>query len=181
MLKFRLVIVVGLLLITFIFSQEKKDIVFEDFESGSYGKWKVEGNGFGESPFDLDKYSTFAYTKKNLSKSGKYVGLSFRKGSFDKPVGKLISKPFTIERKNINFLVWGGGSEQVGIRLLIEGKEVAVARGENSKEAFEESFDVSKYIGKKGVLEIFDNSTGGWGHIGVDNIIFSDKSLDCEY
>src|SRR6185369_16178184 len=28
----------------------REDIVFEDFESGTYGKWKVEGTAFGPRP-----------------------------------------------------------------------------------------------------------------------------------
>ena len=42
-----------LLLIVTLISCEKSDIVIDDFESGLYDKWQVEGDAFGEKPVSL--------------------------------------------------------------------------------------------------------------------------------
>jgi hypothetical protein len=61
---------------------------------------------------------------------------------------------------------------------VIDGKIVATATGANSETLTPAVFDVSKHEGKKARLEIVDNHTAGWGHILVDDIVFSDKGAD---
>lgn len=185
MFKKKIILILSFSLFSFSFSQEKKEkIIFDNFESGDYNKWVVEGEAFGNKPTVIQKVTEnrISYKTEDLlsNNRGKYTVLSLTKSGSHVLEGKLTSKPFTIKKKFINFLIWGGSGKKVGFRLLIDGKEVALARGEDSKEAYEDSFDVSKHIGKQAVLEIFDGTKGAWGHIGVDNITFSDESLSCD-
>ncbi len=55
------------------------------------------------------------------------------------------------------------------VRLSIAG--LAQAEDEELKQAF---FDVQEFKGKKAILRIIDNNSGGWGHINIDNIILTD-------
>lgn len=151
------------------------DIVIADFEGANYGTWKVEGTAFGAGPAKgslPNQMSVEGFSGKGLANS--YVG-------GDDSKGKLTLPPFAIERKFINFKIGGGKSEQLGIRLLVEGKTVRSATGTNERPGGSEAlqwtnWDVSEFKGKSATLEIFDDKTGGWGHISVDNIIQSDTA-----
>ncbi len=98
----------------------------------------------------------------------------------DKATGTLTSPEFKIERKYISFLVGGGGFEgKTCINLVIDGKTVRTATGPNkdpggSEELEPGGWDVTELMGKSGKIEIVDQATGGWGHINVDHIVFTD-------
>lgn len=164
------------LLLIFIFSQDKKkDVVFDNFESGTYDKWEMKGDVFekNKTPFNLGTSKLSSYKKKKLPNVGRYIATTFYPHANDKATGSLKSKSFTITHKYLNFVIFGGSGGNVGFRLLVNGKQVAVSRGESSITPVEDSFSVSKYMGKKAILELFDNTKGGWGYIGVSNINYN--------
>ena len=92
------------------------------------------------------------------------------------PTGKLTSPAFTIERDYIKFLIGGGGHKgKTCMNLLVGGEVVLTATGPNTKPGGSEflnweNWDVGKYNGKTAVLQIVDATSGGWGHINVDQI-----------
>lgn len=151
------------------------DVMIADFEGKDYGGWKTEGNAFGAGPAKgrLDRQGTpTRYKGKGLANS--YHG-------YEQGTGKLISPPFKIERKYINFLIGGGGFPgRTGMNLLLDGKPVRTATAQHRKDRlgnerhyeilFWRHWDVSDLNGKKVVIEIFDKHTGGMGHILVDQI-----------
>lgn len=146
------------------------DIVIEDFESGTFDKWTVEGNAFGSQP-TLGKYSGQQEVK---GFEGKYLVNSYNKG--DDSQGIIVSPEFTIERNFINFLLGGGTHPGTYIELLIDGSSVYVARPMIESETLQwMTWDVKSYKGKKAAIRIVDNQQGGWGHILVDQIEMSDK------
>ena len=104
---------------------------------------------------------------------GKHLVNSFLNG--DDTTGKLTSQPFTVERTYINFLV-GGGSRagQTCVNLVVDGAVVRTATGQEKERLDWASWDVRDLQGKQAHIEIVDNAKGGWGHINVDNIVFSD-------
>ena len=94
----------------------------------------------------------------------------------DRQTGKLTSRPFTIERKFITF--WIGGGNHPGktcINLLVDGKIVRTATGQNDNRMRPEAFDVHEWEGKTARLEIVDHETGPWGNIGVGRIAMTDQ------
>jgi len=94
----------------------------------------------------------------------------------DNPQGKMTSKPFTIQRRMIKFLIGGGRHpNRTCLNLVIEGKLVHTTTADNSERLNWEIFDVSKYAGKTARIEIVDNHSGGWGHVMVDQIVFTDQ------
>jgi uncharacterized protein (DUF608 family) len=96
----------------------------------------------------------------------------------DGPVGTLTSKPFTLKNDFIHFLIGGGGAEQqVGLHLVVDGKAVQKAAGYNTERLAWQSWDVRALKGAEATIQIVDNSPGGWGHINVDHIIFSDRPI----
>lgn len=158
-------------------TKDRPVIVFDDFERADWGQWKAEGNAFGDGPAagnPRKEQKLTGYLGARLANS--YVG----KG--DQGIGKLTSKPFTIERRFINFLIGGGnqmgpkGVANAGVNLLVGGQVVRAATGANSDTMKLASWEVSDLEGASGVLEIVANAPGGWGHIEVDQIEFSDTS-----
>lgn len=146
------------------------DIVYEDFEDG-YGRWIVEGAAFGTKP----AAGTLDNQQPVSGFAGKGLVNSFRGG--DDATGRLISRPFTIERRFIRFLVGGGDYPKTQIRLVVGGKTVRAASGRNDERLLPAQWDVRDVRGQTAHIEIVDEQTGPWGHISVDQIEFSDLPM----
>ena len=155
---------------------EGGDILIADFEGKTYAEgWKVEGTAFGKAPAK----GTLGGQQRVTGFEGKGLVNSFLGG--DRPTGKLTSPEFTIERDYIKFLIGGGHHKgETCINLLVDGKVVLSATGPNVGDGGNEflnweNWDVKKYKGKKAVLQIVDDASGGWGHINIDQISQSNK------
>ncbi|HVV73775.1 MAG TPA: GH116 family glycosyl-hydrolase, partial [Verrucomicrobiae bacterium] len=148
-------------------ANSRADVLFEDFESG-YGNWQVEGNAFGQGPAQgtlPNQQHVSGFTGRGLVNT--YLG-------GDDTKGRLISKPFQISRRYIRFLVGGGHFDETQIRLIVDGKVARAAAGKDNERLEPTIWDVSEFEGRSAHLEIVDERTGGWGHINVDQIEFSD-------
>jgi len=142
------------------------DIVFDDFEHG-YKNWTVEGTAFGQEPASgtlPGQQTVTGFVDKSLVNT-------FRNG--DDSLGRLVSKPFTIERNYIHFLIGGGSHAATQIRLLVNDKVVRSDSGKNAEQLLPKMWDVREFRGQKAHIEIVDEQTGDWGHINVDQIVFS--------
>lgn len=141
------------------------DLLIEDFESGTYDGWTITGEAFGDAPAPGTLPNQMAVSGFR----GMRLVNTFRGG--DNSVGTAISGDITMERSHIAFLIGGGRhKETVGIELLVDGKSVRSATGPESEELEWASWDVTEFSGRKARVRIFDNATGGWGHINVDQI-----------
>jgi fructan beta-fructosidase len=151
------------------------DILFADFEGDDYGQWQTSGAAFGSGPAK----GTLPGQMPVSGFLGKGLVNSFLGG--DGPTGKLTSPELKIERKFISFLIGGGGYErQTCMNLLVDGKIVRTATGPNTQGGGSEqlepaAWDVSDLVGKNARIEIVDGATGGWGHVNVDQIVFTDR------
>jgi beta-fructofuranosidase len=93
----------------------------------------------------------------------------------DKSTGTLTSPEFTITRPYLNFLIGGGNHPgKVCINLLVDGHIVRSATGVEFERLHWDSWHLFELSQKKARLQIVDNHTGGWGHINIDHITFSD-------
>ena len=91
------------------------------------------------------------------------------------PHGTATSRPFKIERRYIGFLIGGGNHpNETCINLRVGGKVERTTTGKNQEALEPASWDVTDLIGKEAMIEIVDRRSDGWGHINVDQIIFSD-------
>jgi len=116
--------------------QEAAEIVFEDFESGSFEDWTVEGIAFTDMPKKVKK--------ERPRIVGQYVADSRTCGSAKKP-GKLISKSFVIEQPYISFMISGGAyPRHARINLVIDGKTVCSSTGRH-----EDDMDWGQLGGKR--------------------------------
>lgn len=109
---------------------------------------------------------------------GKRLVNSFLGG--DDSLGTLTSGEFKLDHDYIAFLIGGGGyAGKTCVNLLVEGRVVRTATGPNTQpggsEALEKSgWDVRDLAGRTAHLQIVDDATGGWGHINLDQIVFTD-------
>ncbi len=150
--------------------------IFADFESGTYDGWTVTGDAFGAIPQTLE---TIASYQGRINGRGKFFvnshnirpGGDVRKG--DRLTGTLTSPEFTIDFDTIEFLV-GGGSHKAKtcVNLVVDGKTVLSATGQNNNQMSIQRWDVRSYAGEKAKIQIVDDHSGGWGNIGIDHIVF---------
>lgn len=151
-------------------SPVRPDILFEDFEHG-YNAWKVEGEAFGKEPVK----GTLPGQQRVSGFTGEHLVNSFVGG--DDAKGRMLSKPFVVSRKLISFLIGGGNRpNEVSINLIVEGKVARTATGQNEEALRPTFWNVHEFEGKTAQIEIRDDAVGGWGHINVDQIVFTDQS-----
>lgn len=148
---------------------ERAEGIFEDFESG-YGDWQIEGEAFGRAPAK----GAFAGNQKLEGFLGKGLVNTWIRS--DKLTGRARSPEFVIETSYLHFLIAGGKHPgKTCVNLVIDGKVVETATGENSDHLKPHTWKLDAYRGENARLEIVDEATGGWGHIDVDHFVFSDR------
>ena len=146
--------------------------VFEPFEGVDFSPWTVEGTAFGGRPADGntgDQEGVSGFTDKRLANS-------FHGG--DEATGTLTSPIFVNEYRFLNFQIGGGQHpESTGIRLMKEGEVLLSATGNNKEQLSWKTWDVSEFLGQSVQLQIVDEATGDWGHILIDQILFSNEPV----
>ncbi len=146
------------------------DLLIADFEGPSYGDgWKAEGDAFGSGPAK----GSFPKQRKVSGFLGKGFVNSYLNG--DASTGSLTSPEFKIERDYVKFLIGGGALEgRTCVNLLVDGAAVRSMAGANGEELMPAGWNVSDLKGRNARIQIIDNSSGGWGHITMDQIVQSD-------
>ena len=172
------ILVYATLMLSGVARADQPDILFADFESPDYGHWRVIGSAFGTGPARGALPGQMAVS----GFKGKGLVNSFAGG--DSSTGMLTSPEFKIARRSIGFLIGGGGfEEKTCVNLVVGEKVVRSAAGPNTasegSEALEPAgWNVEDLIGKTAQIVIIDNATGGWGHINVDHIVFTDQKVN---
>jgi len=145
--------------------EKAAEIVFEDFESGSFENWTVQGKAFTDTPKKV---------KKQVAPIvGQYVADSRTCGSAKVP-GKLISKSFVIEHPYISFLISAGTyPRHARINLVVDGKTVRSSTGQNGGDLDWDSWNVTQFKGRNARIEIaYDRASDKNRFIMVDQIEF---------
>ena len=154
-----------------------------DFETGDLRGWTRAGNAFNYQP-TLGDNPTARHRGQPSRHQGrywiggyeKYQGLPGQKpGSIhgDQPQGTLTSLPFAIPSGTLSFLIGGGNSFQTRVELLVSGQRVLHASGRNTETMHRITWNLIPHAGKQGQIRIVDESSGGWGHINVDDFRFT--------
>ena len=138
-----------------------------DFENGMNG-WRIEGDAItNHADFEL-----YQWQQDIIGNVGPGFLTSFHPTDGDIPIGSAISPKFVAEADEyLAFLIAGGEGNGVGARLLSDGEAVAVWRGQNSEWFRQVIYPLADLAGKTLQLQLFDNETGGWGHIMLDHIL----------
>jgi sucrose-6-phosphate hydrolase SacC (GH32 family) len=145
-----------------------KGQVIADFEGRDYGHWKVTGDAFGPGPAQGQlpgQNPVDGFLGHGLVNSYYHGDIS---------TGTLTSTEFELTRPFLNFLIGGGSQKETCMNLLVDGKVVRSASGQDNERLEWRSWDVREFQSQKAMVEIVDRATGGWGHINVDQIMLAD-------
>lgn len=153
-----------------------------DFETGNLQGWTKQGTAFDFQPTFGDN-PTARHRNQPSNHNGrywiggyeKYQGFPGQKpGDIqgDRPIGTLTSPRFTIPAGILSFLVGGGNSFKTRVELMVSGQRVLYVTGQNTETMHRISWNLTPYAGKRGYIRIVDESSGGWGHINVDDFKF---------
>lgn len=146
------------------------EVIFADFEGDNWGGWTPSGDAFGKAP------ARGAWEKQQPVTG--FLGNGFVNTFVggDKSTGTLTSPEFTIALPYLNFLIGGGNHPgEVCINLIIDGKVARSSTGSEFERLHWHTWNLFQFLRKKARLEIVDKHTGGWGHINLDQITFSDR------
>ena len=92
-------------------------------------------------------------------------------------IGRALSPEFTAASgQYLIFLIAGGAGG--GLRLLVNGDEAAVWRGENTERFKRVVYPLAEVAGQRLQLELFDDETGGWGHIMLDYVMLARRQSE---
>jgi hypothetical protein len=151
-------------------AQQTNDLLLSHFDGVDYRPWLVTGEAFGKKP------AAGSGTGQMEVKGFLGAGLvnSYANGG-DGKTGRLTSPRFPIRKAYLHFLIGGGNHPgTTGVNLVMDGKVVMSATGDNSEDLKWVSWDVRHWQGKTAMLEIVDDDSGGWGHVLADQFIASD-------
>ncbi|HEY0827646.1 MAG TPA: GH32 C-terminal domain-containing protein [Bacilli bacterium] len=147
------------------------NITNPDFETGNLSGWTiVSGNALS----DLDVTSDTGWGWGGpFNHNGTYHLWGHKDGG-DSQVGIIKSSTFTLYGTGwIDFLIGGGkdiNNLYVSLVRASDGAELFKATGYNDEAYHRAYWDASAYVGEDVYIKVVDNSTGGWGHINVDDL-----------
>lgn len=163
--------------------QGAKELKNHDFESGDLSGWTVlSGNAFTDA--DVTNLATaVGGNGQTFNKNGNYHLWSFKNGG-DAETGTIKSENFILNSGNIDFLVSGGNdinNLKISLVRASDGLEIAKSTGANSETYTRttwSSTSLASYVGTEVYIKVTDNSTGGFGHINVDDINVPIKAVE---
>ena len=129
--------------------------------------WVKEGEAFAQSP----STGTVRGQRMVFGQAGPYIN-SYSAKEGDRATGRLVSPSFELAG-DLMVLRVGGGRDPNALRvsLLIDGKPVHSATGNDSEVLGRRIWNIAPYRGKQAQLEVLDEATGRWGHILVDEVL----------
>jgi endoglucanase Acf2 len=150
---------------------DASDISMSDFDGPVFDAgWTSTGDAFAAPSKGTAKGQTTV--EKYL---GKGLVNSFTAEKGDQAEGTLTSPEFTVDRDFMALMVGGGNHPgQTEVRLVIDGKTVASATGEQSEILRWVTWDVTAYAGQTATIEVVDDLPAGWAHVLVDQIVRTD-------
>ena len=139
------------------------------FEDGLNG-WRLEG----EAVTNHGQNERYRGQQPISGYVGRGFLTSYHPDKGDLAIGRAFSPAFTAESDQyLTFLIAGGEGGGVGLRLWADRVEAAVWRGENTEWFTRVFYPLAEVAGQRLQLELFDDETGGWGHIMLDQVMLA--------
>ena len=144
---------------------------FEDDFDG----WLLEG----EAVTNQGQYERYKDQKPISGNGGRGFLTSYHPDKGDRTTGQALSPTFTAESDQyLVFLIAGGAGYGVGLRLLADGDEAASWRGQDTERFKWVIYPLGEVAGQRLQLELFDDETGGWGHIMLDHVMLARRQFE---
>jgi hypothetical protein len=131
------------------------DEVLFDFETGDLSGWRASP-GLDWQPTNTEGWGK----RKPEGFQGRFFLAIGKERHEENTDGTLTSAPFRITRPYLKFLLAGELHPSVSVGLLVDGKVVRRAYGNNVYDLLERSFDVRPWRGKRGQIVIEDRAEG---------------------
>ncbi len=142
--------------------------VFDDFESGAYGE-RWQRPTAAPTP-----------TRELALKHGLVLALgthaATRLGL--EGAGALVSRPFTVERDRMSFVVYDFGGPATRVELEVDGRVVRRFTGGDRRELVAVRWDLAPWRGRQAVLAVIDGDEDPERGIGVDSIVWFDRAAE---
>lgn len=160
---------------------DKPDILLADFEADSWKKtgWVAEGDAFKGGPFpraeaaahhDIQGHEGKRYAHSHNTRAAAEVNAA------DGLTGTLTSPAFKAERRYLSFLLVGGNHPgETCLEVLLGDKVVESATADNANVFKDHVLDLKKWQGQELRLRLADRAKGGWGNIGLDRVVLTDR------
>lgn len=141
-------------------------VVFDFENQPDWTGWIKVGGAWGDGPVGASLPDQGPVRREG----GKRWASSMHKG--DDSVGTVLSPEFTIDRPRLRMRVGGGNDHGLRVELLVAGENALVLwTPEPESDRFRDAdLDVSAYQGKVARVRLVDETTGGWGHLNVDEL-----------
>jgi hypothetical protein len=140
-------------------------VLFDDFEGGGYSeRWQ---SGFGDAPSSFAEYAR-RYGPQLIQ--GRYSAVSLPWSG----VQELRSRPFTVERERMAFVVFDFADRNSSVELEIDGESVYRVECTRSNRLVPVVWDLSSFRGRRAVLSVVDGGRSRARWIGIDQIVMYD-------
>ncbi|MGV7117537.1 GH32 C-terminal domain-containing protein [Paenibacillus kyungheensis] len=152
-----------------------KDLPNHDFATGDLTGWITEGNAFQNIHVTNQKFfwDTIYFNPSHKIPGGYHLWGFNEQAGGDSLTGTLQSQRFILGGNGrINFLLSGGRDiDKLYVALVraSDGKELFKETATNYEEYQRKIWDASAYLGEELYIKVVDQSTGGFGHINVDD------------
>lgn len=157
----------------------RPDVVFDDFEREGWAPWTAEGPAFEGGPYPVDRLADYQRVdgvagRRWINTHNARVRPQDVVGA-DALTGELLSPEFVVARRFVNLLVGGGRRpEDAYVEVVVDGVSVAKATGADRNALAPVALDVAAFEGRAARIRVVDRAAGGWGHVQLDRIVFSD-------
>ncbi|MEI2396789.1 GH32 C-terminal domain-containing protein [Paenibacillus phytohabitans] len=151
------------------------DLPNHDFATGDLTGWITEGDAFQDVHVTDAKFfwDTIYFNPSHKIPGGYHLWGFNEEAGGDSLTGTLKSQNFVLGGNGkLNFLVSGGRDlDKLYVALVraSDGKELFKETATNYEEYQRKIWDASQYIGEELYIKVVDQSTGGFGHINVDD------------
>ncbi len=147
-----------------------------DFENGTLEDWTATGDAFAGQPIRGDTVIVRRADMSSAQVGNGWIGTYEVAG--DEPQGTLVSTPFVVEHPFASFWLAGGRSEHTRVEFQrAENKKfIATASAEDHETLRPAVVDLSAELGGEVIVTLFDESSGGWGHLNFDHLRLHDES-----
>ncbi|WP_233182146.1 GH32 C-terminal domain-containing protein [Paenibacillus sonchi] len=151
------------------------DLPNHDFATGDLTGWITEGDAFQDVHVTDAQFfwETIYFNPSHKIPGGYHLWGFNEEAGGDSLTGTLKSQKFVLGGNGkINFLVSGGRDiDKLYVALVraSDGKELFKETATNYEEYQRKIWDASQYIGQELYIKVVDQSTGGFGHINVDD------------
>ena len=151
-------------------------------KAGTYANWEVTGTAFGDKPQTLDDDRPLSGEDQRSRQVLRQLAQHPRRRRHgprgDRSQGTMTSKEFTVSHRIHHDACRRRGARGEDVCEPARRRQGGSHsdRTRIATRCFPVRWDVRDLKGKTARIQIVDDATGGWGNIGVDDIVFTDRA-----